>query len=254
MIDAVLDGARAALVRTISPLVWRIPGHAPRKLESFGRAEEGSRIDLLAAAHATPSLERRARYLRHALDETRHAAMFARRANELRAERKLPPSGPPRADSEALFERLGELGFLAFVHRGERRGRRQFEVYARHFARHGDQRTRALFEAILVDEQQHEGYTRALLVELCGGERAARRQLARAGRWEAWRSWRRAGRALAQVAYAIGMTAVYCVFAPLVALGLRFRRTPARRWLGAPAPEPEPRQESRPESRPESRT
>jgi Rubrerythrin len=239
MIEAGVDAARAALVRLISPLVWRLPGHAPRKLESFGRAEEGSRIDLLAAAHATPSLSRRARYLRHALDETRHAAMFARRASELRAERKLPPVGPPRADSEPLFERLGELGFLAFVHRGERRGRRQFEVYARHFARHGDPRTRALFEAILVDEAQHEGYTRALLVELCGSERAARKQLAAAARWQAWRSWRRAGRALAQVAYAIGMTAVYCVFAPLVALGLLLRRERPQRWLGQPRPDPE---------------
>jgi hypothetical protein len=177
VIDAVVARMRAALVRLASPIVWRLPGHAPRKLESFGRAEEGSRIDLLAAAHATPSLSRRARYLRHALDETRHAAMFARRANELRAERGLPPAGPPRADSEALFERLGELAFLAFVHRGERRGRRQFEVYARHFARHGDQRTRALFEAILVDELEHEAYTRELLVELCGDERMARKAL-----------------------------------------------------------------------------
>ncbi len=233
-----IDALRSAVVRAVSPLVWRVPGHAPRKLESFARAEEGSRIDLLAAAHATPSLDRRARYLRHALDETRHAAMFARRAGELRAERGLAPSGPPRADSEALFERLGELGFLAFVHRGERRGRRQFEVYARHFARHGDDRTRALFEAILVDEQQHEGYTRELLVELCQGERGARQQLRRAARWEAWRSWRRAGRALANLVYAAGMTVIYLVFAPLAALGLRAgersggRRRARQRWLG----------------------
>lgn len=235
----VADAARAALVRLVSPLVWRLPGHAPRKLEAFGRAEEGSRIDLLAAAHATPSAERRARYLRHALDEIRHAAMFARRANELRSERGLPAAGPPRADSEALFERLGELGFLAFVHRGERRGRRQFEIYARHFARRGDARTRALFEAILGDEREHERYTRALLVELCGGERAARAQLAKAARWEAWRTWRRAGRALAHAVYAAGMTVVYCAFAPPVALGRRLsaaRRSPQRaaqrRWLG----------------------
>ena len=237
--DRLRDAARAALVRLVSPIVWRLPGHAPRKLEGFGRAEEGSRIDLLAAAHATPSPERRARYLRHALDELRHAAMFARRAGELRGERGLPAAGPPRADSEALFERLGELGFLAFVHRGERRGRRQFEVYARHFARRGDGRTRALFEAILADEREHERYTRELLVELCGGERGARRELARAARWEAWRSWRRAGRLLAHAVTTAGMTLIYCVFAPPMALGKRLaaaarspRRAAARRWLG----------------------
>lgn len=225
-----MDAVRSLLVRASSPLVWRLPGHAPRKLEAFGRAEEGSRIDLLAAAHATPSLARRARYLRHALDETRHAAMFARRANELRAARGLAPSGPPRADSEALFERLGEVGFLAFVHRGERRGRRQFEVYARHFARHGDERTRALFDAILADEREHEGYTRALLVELAG-ERGAARALRRAGWWEAWRTWRRAGRALAHAVYAVAMTALYLVVAPLAWLGLRGRARRKRRWL-----------------------
>ncbi|HVV82944.1 MAG TPA: ferritin-like domain-containing protein, partial [Kofleriaceae bacterium] len=186
-----------------------------------------------AAAHATTSLDRRVRYLRHALDETRHAAMFTRRANELRAARGLPPAGPPRADTEALFARLGEVGFLAFVHRGERRGRRQFEVYARHFGRRGDDRTRALFEAILVDERQHEAYTRELLVELCG-ERGARRALRRAGRWEAWRTWRRAGRALAAALYTVAMTALYLVIAPLAWLGLRGRRrADKRRWLGA---------------------
>lgn len=228
-----IDRVRSLVVRAISPLVWRIPGHAPRKLESFGRAEEGSRIDLLAAAHGTTSLARRAAYLRHALDETRHAAMFARRANELRAARGLPPSGPPRADSESLFARLGEARFLAFVHRGERRGRRQFEIYARHFARHGDDRTRALFDGILVDERQHEGYTHALLVELCG-EAGAARELRRAAAWEAWRTWRRAGRALAHGLYALLMTVLYLAITPLAWLGLRGRRrADKRRWLGA---------------------
>ncbi|MEZ4360577.1 MAG: ferritin-like domain-containing protein [Kofleriaceae bacterium] len=231
-----IDALRGWVVRLVSPVVWRIPGHAPRKLEAFGRAEEGSRIDLLAAAHATPALARRARYLRHALDETRHAAMFWRRANELRDERGLPRQGRPRADSEALFANLGELRFLAFVHLGERRGCRQFEVYARHFARRGDARTRALFEAILVDEQQHQAYTRELLVELAGGERAARRELGRAARWEAWRTWRRAGRALAGAAYQVAMTAVYLVFAPLASLGLRPRKPDRRRWLDAGEP------------------
>ena len=230
-----IDAVRSLAVRVVSPLVWRIPGHAPRKLESFGRAEEGSRIDLLAAAHATPSLDRRVRYLRHALDETRHAAMFARRANELRAARGLPPSGPPRADSEALFATLGEVGFLAFVHRGERRGRQQFEQYARHFARHGDDRTRALFDAILVDEREHEGYTHALLLELCGDPRTAARALRRAGWWQAWRTWRRAGRTLAHGLYALLMMALYLAIAPLawLGLGLRRRRVDKRRWLGA---------------------
>ncbi|MBK9035766.1 MAG: ferritin-like domain-containing protein [Myxococcales bacterium] len=231
-----IDAVRGLLVRATAPLVWRLPGHAPRKLEAFARAEEGSRIDLLAAAHATPSLARRARYLRHALDETRHAAMFTRRAAELRAAGGLAPTGPPRADTEALFARLGELGFLAFVHRGERRGRRQFEVYARTFARRGDARTQALFTAILADERDHEAYTLDLLRDLSPTPAAAARALRRAGWWQAWRTWRRAGRALAHALYAVAMTAVYLVMAPLAWLPLRRRaRATRRRWLPSPA-------------------
>lgn len=67
---------RQALVHLVTPIVWRVPGHGARKLYGFAKAEQGSRIDLLQAAHRTTSLARRALYLRHALDETRHAGMF----------------------------------------------------------------------------------------------------------------------------------------------------------------------------------
>lgn len=213
---------RQALVRLATPVVWRVPGHGARKLYGFARAEQGSRIDLLQAAHRTPSLARRALYLRHALDETRHAQMFWRRANELRGE----AYPPPVADTEDLFARLGEARFLAFVHRGEQRGRQQFELYAKHFGARGDDKTRALFDAILRDEHRHEGYTRALLVELVG-ERAARRELRRAALWAAWRMWRRMGRALSAAIYTLAMIAVYLVAGPIAWLGsvLARRRT-----------------------------
>lgn len=225
---------RHALVRLVTPLVWRVPGHGARKLYGFSRAEQASRIDLLQAAQRTTSLARRAAYLRHALDETRHTGMFWRRSTELRLEEARAPFTPPVADTEDLFERLGEQRFLAFVHRGEKRGREQFELYARHFAKRGDSRTKALFEAILVDEQRHESYTRALLVELCGSERAARAELRRAALWEAWRTWRRAGRALAGAIYVTAMTLIYLVTGPIAAAGLRAAKRPARWQLPAP--------------------
>ncbi len=229
---------RRALVRLVTPIVWRVPGHGARKLHGFARAEEGSRIDLLLAARRTPSLERRALYLRHALDETRHAAMFWRRSTELRTAEARPPYGPPSADTEDLYDRLGEARFLAFVHRGEQRGRAQFELYARHFARRGDARTEALFGAILADERRHERYTRELLVSLAGDERAARAELRRARWWEAWRTWRRAGRATAGAIYAVAMTVIYFVTAPWFALALRAGR-PRTAWsLAAPPAAP----------------
>jgi len=226
---------RRALVRLVTPIVWRVPGHGARKLYGFAGAEQGSRIDLLQAAHRTTSQQRRALYLRHALDEARHAGMFWRRSTDLRVAEGRAPFPPPRADTEDLFERLGELRFLAFVHRGEQRGRRQFELYARHFDRRGDARTRTLFEAILSDEHRHEGYTRELLVELAGSERAARAELRRAALWEAWRSWRRAGRALAGAIYTLAMIAIYLVAGPIAAVAARLTRRRSGWQLPAPA-------------------
>jgi rubrerythrin len=231
---------RRVVLHLVTPIVWRIPGHGARKLYGFAKAEQGSRIDLLQAAHRTASEPRRALYLRHALDESRHAAMFWRRSTDLRIAAGRPPFPPPVADTERLFERLGERRFLAFVHRGERRGRAQFERYARHFGRRGDARTRALFDAILADERRHEGYTRALLVELAGGERAARAELRRAALWEAWRTWRRVGRALAGAIYAAAMIAIYLVAGLVAAIAARAvaarRVRPHAAWQLPPAP------------------
>src|SRR5215831_6419583 len=170
----------ALLAKVVNPVVWRIPGHGARKLYSFSLAEHGSMLDLKAAARLTASPERSAAYVRHLLDETRHARMFATRSAELRAAEGKASFGFPSADIENLFERLGEVRFLAFVHRGECRGRQQFETYSDWFARRGDVKTRAMFDAIVRDETRHETYTRELLVELAGGEGAARRELAAA--------------------------------------------------------------------------
>lgn len=198
------------LVRATTPIVWRIPGHPARKLASFARAEQGSRIDLLAAARLTESTARKAAYLRHAMDETRHASMFWRRAKELSGQ----PLPSPQADTEDLFARLGEARFLAFVHRGEKRGRQQFEVYAKHFEKTGDERTAAMFGAILQDEIRHESYTLDLLVDLVGPARA-RKELRWAAMWEAWRTWRRMGRAMANVVFVLAMMVVYLVASPI---------------------------------------
>jgi len=228
---------RSAVLRLVTPIVWRVPGHGARKLYGFARAEQGSRIDLLHAAHRTTSGARRVLYLRHALDETRHAQMFWRRSTDLRLAAGTAPYPPPAADTERLFERLGELRFLAFVHRGERRGRQQFERYAAHFGDRGDARTRSLFEAILGDEHRHERYTRELLVELAGSERAAQAELRRAALWEAWRTWRRAGRVIATAIYTLAMIAIYLVAGSIAAV-TRLRRRPVRWQLPADSAAP----------------
>lgn len=206
--------------RTVGLATWRWPGRTSRRFARFALAEEGSMIDLRIAARLTASPERAARYLAHAADEERHARMFAAHAREWAERAGLDAPAPAHADVEHLFEQLGEERFLAFVHRGERRGRRQFERYRDHFAARGETKTAALFAAVIDDERRHESYTGALLVEIAGA-RAGRRR-AEVAVWEAWRTWLRAGRAVTGVLYAAAMLLVYVLAAPL-ALVLRAR-------------------------------
>ncbi|APR81849.1 Hypothetical protein A7982_07198 [Minicystis rosea] len=215
----------------LAPIAWRVPGHAARMLHGFAQAEQGSMIDLIAAANLTPSPERRALYLRHALDEGRHASMFAHRSAELRRAEGLPPVGPVLSDSEQLFERLGEVRFLAFVHLGEARGRAQFAAHIRTCRERGDERSVALLTAVNADEARHEEYTGVLLAELAGGTREARRAVRRARMWEAWRLWRRAGRWAAARVYAALMMILFVAVAPL-ALLVRVVRPARAGWTG----------------------
>ena len=222
----------ALLAKLVNPIVWRIPGHGARKLRGFALAEHSSMLDLNAAARLATSPERSALYLQHALDENRHSRMFALRANDLRSGEGKSGFPFPQSDFENLFERLGEVRFLAFVHRGESRGRAQFETYKAWFAASGDNKTRAMFDAIVRDELRHETYTRQLLVNLAGGETQARRELNRAALWEAWRHWRRLGRSLAEGFYFGLMIGLYGLLAPFAALAAWLRPSPTG-WVSA---------------------
>jgi hypothetical protein len=214
------------LSRLFGPWAFATPARRAAKLYGFALAEHESMLELREAAALAVEPARRALYLRHALDEARHATMFWRRSAELR--RELGAEGPPplRPSSEGLFGRLGEVGFLAFVHRGERRGRGQFEAWRDALGRRGsDAKTAALLDTVLADERRHETYTLELLRELAG--EGAHRELRRAARWEAWRLWRRAGRFLALGLYALAMFALYALVTPLaLAVRARARREP----------------------------
>ena len=217
------------LARILSPLVWRTPGHSARRLHAFALAEQGSMLDLRLAAARTSSPARAAAYLKHADHEARHPQIFARRAQRLAAEARKPPSlGPLRADSERLFETLGERDFLAFVHFGEERARRQFEAYSTWFKGHARDQDHKLFETILVDERRHGTYTRDFLVDLVG-EPEARAAIRRVARWELGRRWMRAGRFIAERVYIATMLLLYLLAAPL-ALLVRLARPIRRGW------------------------
>ena len=224
----------ARLARLLSPLAWRSPRRAARKYHAFALAEHGSMLDLRLAAARTTSPARAAAYLRHADDESRHAQMFGRRAAKLGGEVGLQ-LGPVRADSERLFELLGERDFLAFVYVGEARARAQFDAYVEWFTANGRGQDATLFETVLVDERRHEEYTRSFLFDLVG-DMEARRALRRVSRWEFRRRWLRAGRFLAERVYVVAMLLVYALAAPL-ALLVRVARPIRRGWLPARRPE-----------------
>jgi hypothetical protein len=221
---------RARIARLFGRFVWEKPRRAARLLESFELAEASSMLDLVAAARDTPSPARRALYLAHALDEDRHARTFSARARELRKLAGMSSIAPRQADFDALYARLGELDFLAFVHRGEVRGHAQFVGHREELARRGDERGVSLFDAILVDEARHASYSGVLLRELAGSEKHARKALRRAAFREALWAWRRAGRFIAGILFTLLSTLLYLLLAP-AALAYRALRRAPRGWL-----------------------
>jgi rubrerythrin len=197
------------------------------RLVAFARAEEGSRIDLCAAAVRCTDPARAAAYLEHARDEARHTGMFAAHARRLSEQHALPPPPPIRADGSDLFEELGETGFLAFVHLGEQRAVAQFSSYERWLTGRDD-KTAAVFTALIADERRHAAYSRALLVTLIG-EAEARRAIRRARRWELWRTWRRLGRHTARLVYR-GLFLALIPLLALLSLWVRAVRPQRRGW------------------------
>jgi hypothetical protein len=221
---------RLLLARLLSPFRWRSPKATARMLMAFARAERSSFFDMMEAANATPELERRAQYLRHAVDENRHAQMFSLRALELDPSLAFDDS-LARADFEHLFTRLGEARFLAFVHLGEKRGRAQMRLFRDELARfegtaRADTKTKALLDAVMVDEAVHESYTKALLSTL-GHES---KELGGARFWELRRGWLRLGAASSGFVFKVVMWALYVALAPLALLE-RWRNRSVTGWL-----------------------
>lgn len=212
---------RLIFARLTRPLRWRSPRATARLLAAFARAERSSYFDMIAAANATTSTERRAHYLAHAIDEQRHAKLFRQRALELDPTLAFVPQ-TFHADFERLYERLGEAQLMAFVHLGEQRGRAQMMLYRAELgaltnSAREDVKTMRIFEAVLSDEERHEAYSLTLLQQLGGSLRKARA-------WELWRGWLRAGSHISSALFVITMSLLYILLLPLALLE-RFRRS-----------------------------
>lgn len=161
---------RRALLGGVSEVAWRLPGWPARLLAEFSLAERGSMVDMLAAAEATTRRDLRRKYFLHALDEGRHAEVFAARARAVGGERRGSRAQAATEDAgllqshgivggQTLFDRLGEPGFLAFVYVAEADAVEQFDVYLDRGLPDAD--TRAALTGILRDEAFHVSYARA---------------------------------------------------------------------------------------------
>jgi len=199
-------------------------------LMAFARAERSSFFDMMEAANTTSDLKRRAQYLRHAVDENRHAQMFSLRALELDPSLAFDDT-LARADFEHLFTRLGEARFLAFVHLGEKRARAQMVMFRDELAgfegtTRADPKTKALLDAVMADEAEHEAYTKELLSTLS----QASNELTGARFWELRRGWLRLGAASSGFVFKVVMWAIYVALAPLALLE-RWRNRSVTGWL-----------------------
>jgi hypothetical protein len=215
----------------VSWVVWKIPARRAGKLAEFSHTEEGSSLDMLAAAESErvrPQLRRK--FFLHALDEHRHSRWFAQRATDLS-----PRHGQPhkiledvsyirdhgiRGD-QSLYDQLGEIEFLTFVWLQERQAGRQFGVYVRVLK--DDPTTAEMFEAVREDERFHTNYSRLELDRLANaGQQAAVRRAVRRVRLRGYaQTWLRLARSLGELMAWLWLFLLFCLLAPF-ALAARY--------------------------------
>ncbi|HCH63833.1 MAG: hypothetical protein CL927_07410 [Deltaproteobacteria bacterium] len=219
---------RRTWLKLVSPLAWSRPGAERRFLASFSETERGSAVDMLAAAELTERRDLRRKYFIHALDETRHARLFARRAGDfgaesVRARAALNDANTLQAHGivggRSLFERYGELEFLAFVHRSEALAVEQFGVY--HDLELLDEKTDQMLQNILRDEHFHVGYSRTELERYTRSGKGAdvQRALRKVFWRRPWEAWMRFSVQIGHVVTSFWMTVLYLVVVAPFKLG-----------------------------------
>lgn len=227
--------------RALAPLhrwVWRDPHRRARKLIHFAETEAEGGRDLARAAELTSDPLLRRLFLRHALDEERHAALFRGRGRELRG--RLVAAGGQTAEktrgfdadwlapgerglaSESGFDRLqvGEMSdsaLLAFLHLSEKAAAERFALYSEMLE--DDPETGAVFGDVLRDEVFHMTYTRTQLTRVAPARNRRALWRARAGRL--WRAYLRCAGALAGLLGGVVLTVQYFLLLPWFAIAAK---------------------------------
>lgn len=226
------------VLRPLHRWVWSDAHRRAHKLLRFAETEADGGRDIARAAELTADGLLRRLYLRHAMDELRHADMFRRRGRAMLATLPRQPAG-----TEANWFAPGERGLddlnvdrerddtlLAFLHLSERAAAMRFAVYREVLA--GDPETRGVFESILHDEAFHMNYTRKQLERVSPRRHGLRLWAARLHRL--WKVYLRFAAAFASVMGAVILAVQYFVVLPLFAFAAkRQARREVRGWIDA---------------------
>ena len=168
--------------RLLKPLhrrVWADAHRRARKLLRFAETEAAGGRDLSRAAERTRDPLLRRLFLRHAVEEQRHADLFRERGRELleaaprqRALRgQLAGAGRARPRATCSVDDESDESLLAFLHLSEKAAAGRFALYGE--VLDGDPDTRTVFARILEDEVFHMNYTRTQLARLAPRKQGA---------------------------------------------------------------------------------
>jgi len=221
------------LLRPVHRWVWSDTRRRAEKLMRFAETEADGGRDIARAAELTQDARLRRLYLRHAMDEQRHAGLFRARGRAIFASLPQDVSNGFQANWLAPGERgLDDLhvdgestdSLLAFLHLSEKAAARRFAVYRA--VLDADPITRDVFGDILRDEAFHMNYTYSQLKRLSPQRHGFRLWMARLTRL--WKGYLRIAAAIANVMGGIVLTVQYFVFLPLFAF---FAKRAARKEL-----------------------
>jgi rubrerythrin len=213
------------ILRPVHRWVWRDAHRCARKLIRFAATEADGGRDLSRAAELTADPLLRRLFLRHALDECRHAELFRARGRTMLAAlggrargsfegRWLTPG--ERGRDDLRVEEEGDASLLAFLHLSEQIAAARFEVYREVVA---DEETREVFRQILRDEVFHMRYTRTQLERIAPERHRRELWLARATRL--WKGYLRVAAAVAGRLGTVVLLVQYFLVLPLFALAAK---------------------------------